>query len=308
MLNQNFMFQPGMEEELVKPYTDKIKKLEEEIHQKDLEITRLKLEIFQYKNNSNINQPFPNINNNQFFNPMNQMQNMNMMNQFGNQMFSPMNNMNNQMFGLNQNNMINNNNLNTQPISHDNKKRNENKRLTLIFRGFDDKNFSSSIEIQVVFNDLMEHAITMFCNKSMLDKKDYIFLYNGRKVRTDFTIKENGIFSDRADILLIKNNSDNNDKYDEIDDTYKNKEKFSIIFVKSFNNTKVFGDDNDTFKDVVINFCEENDISEKKLKNLKFLYNGRILDIENSKTLKQIFGQMTNIRISVIEPTEIIGA
>ena len=43
MLNQNFMFQPGMEEELVKPYTDKIKKLEEEIHQKDLEITRLKL-------------------------------------------------------------------------------------------------------------------------------------------------------------------------------------------------------------------------------------------------------------------------
>ena len=120
-LNQNNL------QELIKPYKDKIKKLEKELEEKSEEITQLKLQLLQY-NNSN-KQQFMNNNMDNMNNIMNQMCmmniNMNQMNMMNNNMnrmgmmndnMNQMGNMNNNMNqmgtmsnNMNQMNMMNNN-------------------------------------------------------------------------------------------------------------------------------------------------------------------------------------------------------
>ena len=105
MPNKYINFNESYLEELIRPYKEKLEKLENELREKQKEIDLLKLKLFQ---NNSLNK-----NNQQFINNMgnpinNQFNNMNLLNNIKNQMNmmnNPMNLMNNNQF--NQNNMMN---------------------------------------------------------------------------------------------------------------------------------------------------------------------------------------------------------
>ena len=110
MQNQILNFNETNLEELISSYQEKIRKLEDEISQKDFLITQLKFKLSQNNNANKNNQQLMNNIGNKMNNQFNQNQ-MNMMN--NNNLGNQMNMMNNDNFG-NQMNMINNNNLGNQ--------------------------------------------------------------------------------------------------------------------------------------------------------------------------------------------------
>ena len=116
MQNQFMNINTQAIEEIIQPFKEKIKKLEEELMQKDIEIAKLNYTILQMKQMNQIN-----LMNNQFnqFNPMN----MPMPNY---PMFNPMFPVGNQM------NMPGN--MNMSPIPKETKKKKKIKRLNLTFK------------------------------------------------------------------------------------------------------------------------------------------------------------------------------
>ena len=194
MINNNNFYLNGnnVAEELIKPYQEKIKKLEKEIEEKDLQITQLKYKLFQYKKGNNNNQ-FSNHCMNQKINPMNaQMQMFNPMNQMNNlmnaqvnaqmQMFNPMNQMNNQI-----------------------KQINENKDLSVFFRFSGESGHLGAILIQCQSNDKMKKVVNKFLTKAGCGEENYTFIYNAKSLVMNLTVEENGI-EDRANIFVMKTN------------------------------------------------------------------------------------------------------
>ena len=183
MMNPNMMLMNNMQnqfnsneiniEEILKPFNDKIKKLQDEIIQKDTEIAQLKLKLKQYDNANKKYQQF--MENNMGMNMMNnmgQMNNNNNMGQMNNKM-NPMNNAGNQM---NMNMNINNNPFNMMNLNLNNMMNNflmknqinnmENKKLPRIGMGYEDQDSIKYLSIKVK----MEEGYLYQCNANLMIK------------------------------------------------------------------------------------------------------------------------------------------
>ena len=297
-------------EGIIQPFKEKIKKLEEELMQKDIEIAKLNYTILQMKQMNQMN-----LMNNQFnqFNPMNMpMPNYPMFNTMfpaGNQMNMP-------------------GNMNMSPIP---KKKKKIKRLNLTF-----KEGGKTVVIQCRSNDKMEEAINIFCTKLNIKKEEYKFIVNGNKVKMNLTIDKNGINNedqvinvekkDENDYIEEKNKKDIiEEKNDDTDYEYEDEdednkgicndinvkilgEKIILIFCFLGKSVSIEIGMNNTLSDAAIKFGAKYGISTSKIKNdCKFFFNSRIQNIENRQTLKEI-GIKNGNRIEVIEPPEVIGA
>ena len=164
-------------EELIRPYQEKIKKLEEEIREKDLEITRLKFKLMQNKN----------LNKNKVNNSMNPINNINQTN--------------NQFNMNNMKNLMNQMNLNRETIDNNKKAP---KFLTIKIKMEDGK----EIQMQIKSNDKMEQIINKFCSKANYKKENYDFYYKGMKIDKEdsiSTVEVIGIQNENDNILVKKN-------------------------------------------------------------------------------------------------------
>jgi len=307
--------------ELIKPYQEKIKKLEEEIREKDSLITQLKFELFLVVNNMQ-NQM------NMMMNPMNAMNNqfnqMNMMNIPNN----PLNNniINNPMFQMcNQMNL--NQNMMMPMMQMENGNQNNYNKI---------KNFSimvrienTPIEIQCQSKDTMESLIDKFCCKAVVKKEDYTYIIvkKSKKARMDLTVEENGIIDGDETIFVTKkisndNKEDNNQEKENVEQLISIKEKKE----KNFENIIILGEQinllfqekgnvftiqigmNNSFYDAVCKFCQKKGISnESILKDIKFVYSGTLINEKSKKTIQQIGIKNSEI-IYVIDPSGIKGA
>ena len=168
-------------EELIRPYQEKIKKLEDEIREKDLEITRLKFKLMQ-KNNINKNK----VNN--FMNPINDINQMN--NQF---------NMNNMM-----NNQINlNSNLDEVKMKAMDNNKKEPKFLMIKVKMENGK----EISIQCKSNDKIEQVLNIFCAKADCKKENYDFYKRGMQIgkeNSNSTFEDIEIQVEIVNIFAIK--------------------------------------------------------------------------------------------------------
>ena len=149
-------------EELVKPYQEKIEKLEKKIREKDLEITQLKFKLMQNNNTNKDTKQFMNNNMNQ--NMMCQMNpiDYNMMN-------TPMN-----LFNYYMNNQMSLNNIQgkeNMKIGNNNNNEKEPKFLTIKLKTEDGKD----VLIQCKSDDEMELVIKKFCCKVCIEKENYKF-------------------------------------------------------------------------------------------------------------------------------------
>ena len=237
-LNESYL------EELIRPYKEKIEKLENEVKEKQKEIDQLKLKLFQNNSLNKNNQQFMNNMGNQINNQFN---NMNMMNNMGNQMNmmnNPMNLMNNNQF--NQNNMMNmpnfplNNNLMNSPnfqmcnlMNFNNNipsmaqnwnipNKKEVKFLTVYFRMPEEHgNQAQSIAIQCKSDDKMEDIINKFRNKANVNKNDYKFIFNANLVLMDSTAEEIGL-ANNSNIFVVKKGQNEISKNIEVNNNIQN--------------------------------------------------------------------------------------
>ena len=281
-------------EEIINPFKEKIKKLEEEIMTKDLEIAQLKYQMMQMNSN-----------------PINQM----------NMMYNPNFPMNNPMFQMGNQMNINNNMV----IPKETKKK-KFKRLNLKFKIEDSDN---DIVIQSRSDDKIEEPIKRFCVKSGLKQENLKFIIIGdKKAKIDSTVEENGIFNDKLYYILVKKKSEydafeekNDYEYEYEEETDKNietennnynikilGEKIKLIIQKHGNDVEIeIGKDN-TFKDAVITYGQKEKIAISKIeKNNVFIFNSRTLDLKSNKTLKEI-GLKNWSKILSVSTDNIIGA
>lgn len=297
-------------EEIIQPFKEKIKKLEDALMEKDIEIAKLKYTISQMNQMGMYNQ----------FNPMNMnpMQN--------NPMINPMFPMDIQM------NMSGN--MMTPPISKETKKKKKIKNLKLKFKLEND----IIICVQCRSNEKIEEPIKKFCIKSGYKMEEFKFIVNGKKVKMNLTVDKNGINSENQYILVEKKNENDyieekNEKNvmeennDDSDYEYEDEDNNNEICNDIIDNVKILGEKiflgicfqgktvtieigtNNNFNDVIIKFCAKNKIPISKVKrDYAFLYNSRkIGDREYMKTLKEM-GFRNGTRMDAIDGSSIIGA
>ena len=294
MQNQFMNCNESKIDEIIKPFQEKIKVLEEEIRTKDSEIARLKFKLYQ-KEEININ-PM-----NQMNFPMNQMNPMNnlmgQMNLMNNQM-NQMNLMNNQM------NMVNDlMNVNMQM----NKKEIDSLKVDFLMK-------DRKISIPSLSNDKMEEVIKKFYTKVMIENESYEFFIK-KKINNNLTLEENGIGKENC-IFVEKVKPNNNSSTTKIND----------LNTKENYNTEILGDPinigfnassglkviitvgkNNTIKDALIKYCNKIGVDTSLIgKEIIFLFNAEKLNIEDRKKIGQLLKD--NDQITVIDQINIIGA
>ena len=293
-------------EEIIKPFKEKIRKLQDEISEKDSEIAQLKYKLMKYDNANKANNQFINNNmgqmNNQMY-PMinngNQM-NMNMIN-------NPFNMMNNQ---FNMNNMMNNFQMNNQM--------NQNQLIKDLTIKVKMEN-GEAIKVQCRSDDKMEKLIKHFGIKARIDKvEDYNFIIiKEEEIKLDSYIEQYGI--KQKDYILARKKLDNNKEDQSLND------KKEPYFIKE--NPRILGEQidlyfeastgskvlipiglNNTIKDAYILYCSKLYINYSHIdKNIIFLFNAQILKCEDNITLKE-FGFRNKSQLMVIDYHNVIGA
>ena len=342
MFNQNPMAMPMMQfpiqnqneikrEEIIRPYKEIIKQLEKENKQLKDENDQLKMQLNQYQMNNMDNMGMMN-NQNNMMNPINNMGNMGMINNQNN-MINQMNNMgnmgmiNNQFNQFNMMNPMNSNIMNSPMyqmcnqmnfvgnqmipmMQMENKSQNNIKFLSIRVKMED----GVSIIVQNTSNDKMEKAISGFCCKALVDKKDYdFFVITKQKAKFDSTVEENGINGNDDYILvkkkIIKNENDdgNNTKNKEVIEPIIKGIPINLHFITTSGLRAVIkiGLKN-TFSDAAIIFCNKTNINPSFIgEKLVFLRNAKKLD--KNKTLEQI-GFKDENQITVLDQANICGA
>ena len=342
MFNQNPMAMPMMQfppqnqnemkrEEIIRPYKEIIKQLEAENERLMKENDQLKSQLKQYQMNNMGNQmnPMNNIGNMDMMNNQNNM--MNQMNNIG--MMNQMNNMGNMGMSYNQFNQFNmmnpmNNNIINSPMfqmcnqmnfagnqmmlmgNESQKIVREVKFLSIKVKMED----GAEIYVQKASDDKMEKAISSFCCKAILDKKDYdFFVITKHKAKFDSTIEENGIDTS-DDYIFVKKKIVGNDNSKGI-----NGNNIQVPIIKGNIINLIFQATNglkvlivvglkNTFRDAAIAFCNKINIIPSIIdKDIAFLRNDSILDLNDNKTLEQMEIK-GNERITVLDKTNIIGA
>ena len=276
-------------DEIIKPFQEKIKILEDEIRQKDLEIARLKFKLYQ-KNEINPNQQFFNNNMNQINYPISQINYpMNQMNCMNNQINQKMTNQI-QMNQMNQNKQESYELLEIKFIMEDRKK-------IIVHSNFDDK---------------IENLLNAFYYKSKFEEGSYDFFVK-KELNNYSTIMENGINSKENLIFVEKKKlNDTSSKNNNILNRKNNcqilGEKIQLIFQASSGLKVVLNiGKNNTFKDAVIMYCNKCGLDISSVgKDLMFLFNGSILHLDAKRNLGEL---LKNIhKITVIDQNNVIGA
>ena len=339
MFNQNPMAMPMMQfppenqnemkrEEIIRPYKEIIKQLEAENERLTKENDQLKSQLKQYQMNNMGNQmnPMNNIGNMDMMNNQNNM--MNQMNNIG--MMNQMNNMGNMGMSYNQFNQFNmmnpmNNNIINSPMfqmcnqmnfagnqmmlmgNESQKIVREVKFLSIKVKMED----GAEIYVQKASDDKMEKAISSFCCKAILDKKDYdFFVITKHKAKFDSTIEENGIDTSDDYIFVKKKIVGNDNSKGSNMQVPRIKGNIINLIFQATNGLKVLivvGLKN-TFRDAAIAFCNKINIIPSIIdKDIAFLRNDSILDLNDNKTLEQMEIK-GNERITVLDKTNIIGA
>ena len=247
---------------IVKPYEDKIKELEEKLRQKEFEIIYLKSKL--------------NDNNIMISNQMN----MNMMNPI-----NPMNQMELMM------------NIPCMPQ--------EEELITLLF----EEKGKSSQGIKCSFDELNISVINKYCRKNFIEKDDYKFIFNGKKIVENLTVAENGLTNNsKINVIYIsKNNSDgnNNNRKDDLDDkSPKINITFSTPLGRKINITCNI---NETVGDAIKKYLKRMNISEKKAKEFHFIYNAFQVCIEDNTKISVKFRLDRTPRIIVQDKHNLIG-
>ena len=270
--------------QIIKPYEERIKELEEKIRQKDLEISFLKVK-FKYNDN---------LNNNYLFTNYNHMINQNNFEE--NPLYHMMNN----------NSPENNNEIRNE----------ENLKIYFI------KNKHQKILIPCHKNDKINNIINKFCTKSNIHKSSYIFTYKEQKLNYNSN-EEIGNFglNNNDEILVVEkndnkiNNEINSSKKDinsednDFSEDSKNSDNLSdnntkndieigrkvSIFFHGPGGKKMFNiNPKESIRQLLLLYIKKFNL---KMESIEFIHNGSRLSFDDERTIENVFisGNMINV-------------
>ena len=248
---------------LITPYEEKIKELEDKLRQKEFEIACLKNKLNEKNEIGGENIM------------MNQM----MMNQM-----NPMNMMANQM-------MVSQND--------------DDKLIDIFFL----QKGNLKQRIRCSFDELIISIINKYCRKNGIDKDDYKFIFNGKKLNDYLTVAESGI-NNSSTINVIKTKNYSKHINSNENENIKSNEFMNIRFSFSSGlNVIIVCNYDETVEDALKKLCKRvNKNYDKSLFNkYLFLYNYDKIKFDNLSVKIRTFFYNTNPQILVHETNNLIG-
>ena len=231
LFNNNFRIQ-----NIVSPYEEKIKELEEKLRQKDFEIACLK---------DNINQQ----------------------------------NMTSQMNMMNQINMMMQMQMMNEPSE---------KQITLNFQKKDELN---NQQIKCSYDELVISVINKYCRRNDIEKDNYTFIYNTKKLNENLTVSECGL-TDNSFINIFKKNSFNTNKVKGNEIIKDNSPRLNIVFLNTSGiRINIKCKYNETIRDAIKKYLIKMDLDEDVFINKKimFLFNAQLINPRSDITIKEFF-------------------
>ena len=189
--------------------------------------------------------------------------------------------------------------------------------LTIIFRMSDEqRNQTPSIQIQCRSDDKMEDIINRFCTKTVVDKKDYKFIFCAKEVLMDSTAEEIGL-TNNSSIFVLKKGQNEISKNIEVNNNNKNminnnsmpENQIIRLFFETFpsigSKVMIKIDINKTIREAEYKFCEKLGLPYSTLKYLKFISAGEELNPDMKISQSRLKG---NNQILVMDMNNLIGA
>jgi len=181
------------------------------------------------------------------------------------------------------------------------------KNLTLIFE-FNGHN----IHIQCHSNEKMQLVIKKFCAKSAIEAESKFFICNGKRLIENLTIDENDI-SDQSRIFVF-------DKINEIlTDNKKDETKTKNIHMMHYDNPTIqlafrlagrviliMVNKDTRFSEAIEEFLMKASI--ENIEDISCLYNSKLLESNDNRTIEEIFKKDKYIFIDVFKTSGVIGA
>lgn len=249
LFNNNFRIQ-----NIVSPYEEKIKELEEKLRQKDFEIACLK---------DNINQQ----------------------------------NMTSQMNMMNQINMMMQMQMMNEPSE---------KQITLNFQKKDELN---NQQIKCSYDELVISVINKYCRRNDIEKDNYTFIYNTKKLNENLTVSECGL-TDNSFINIFKKNSFNTNKVKGNEIIKDNSPRLNIVFLNTSGiRINIKCKYNETIRDAIKKYLIKMDLDEDVFINKKimFLFNAQLINPRSDITIKEFFNGNHSPSIIVNDTKGLLG-
>ena len=290
---------------IIEPYEKKIKDLEDQIRQKDFEITVLKEKLYKLEKNS--------FNNNSYGNNQMQQFGMNQMPQMGMNQMQPMGMNQMQPMGINQMPQMGMNQM--QPIEMPQNmididlQKEDLGIINLIFRFSGISNDKISITQKCFSDDEFGDVKKKVLKKIKAPKNaEFKFIFNAKKANDILTIAESGMMNN-SNIFCSGTNLNNSNKSFIPEENLTNKRKINLIFKTSQGLVTSMTFDYDisigfAIKKYLIRVGKEDLINSDKI---TFIYNANRLKENDTRLLKDLTDHST-ITIIVSDVTNLIGA
>jgi len=187
-------------------------------------------------------------------------------------------------------------------------------KINFRFSGSSEHNNNKAIEEQCSLEEIFEDVLKRISFKYQFLYKNYICVFNAKKINHNLTLGECGIFNN-CNIFLVKPKGIG--KKDEDEDIIENisnnldfpDKKINIIF-KTIQGAQINVqlNQNRTIGMALELFIERMNLEKEKVDKINFIYNGAKIDLHDSTPLKKLFKNNNNPTIIVNDINNIIGA
>ena len=211
--------------------------------------------------------------------------------------------MNNFKYKMDNINQINDNNKTTNEKKNDIIK---NLTLNFVLNGKD-------INIQCQSNEKMQSIIKKFAAKVDIKEDSYCFIFNAKNLIDSLTIEENGL-TDKDKIFVCEkieimiDNKKNETQMKNIPEIPLSNSVVVLIFSFVGRIISIQVSKNNRFSEAFEKFLMKASINIENKEDFSCLYNSRLLESNDNRTIEEIFKEGNNIRIDVIKHSGVIGA
>ena len=159
----------------------------------------------------------------------------------------------------------------------------------------------------------MQSIIKKFAAKVDIKEDSYCFIFNAKNLIDSLTIEENGL-TDKDKIIvcekieIMRDNKKNETQMKNIPEIPLSNSVVVLIFSFVGRIITIQVSKNNRFSEAFEKFLMKASINIENKEDFSCLYNSRLLESNDNRTIEEIFKEGNNIRIDVIKNSGVIGA
>ena len=180
------------------------------------------------------------------------------------------------------------------------------KQITLNFQKKDELN---NQQIKCSYDELVISVINKYCRRNDIEKDNYTFIYNTKKLNENLTVSECGL-TDNSFINIFKKNSFNTNKVKGNEIIKDNSPRLNIVFLNTSGiRINIKCKYNETIRDAIKKYLIKMDLDEDVFINKKimFLFNAQLINPRSDITIKEFFNGNHSPSIIVNDTKGLLG-